>query len=168
MAATRRRSRSHPMTPLRTVALLGVPLDHNSSFLRGPAEGPAAIRAALHCGAANLAAESGVDFASPGLLVDAGDVPITEGADCFAAIRAAAAAELARGRRLLSLGGDHSITSALVAAHEEVFAQLSVLQFDGPGPVRGSRATAPHTPVRSRASWSAAAYASWCRSASAR
>ena len=130
MAAARCRSRSHPMTPLRTVALLGVPLDHNSSFLRGPAEGPAAIRAALHCGAANLAAESGVDFASTGLLVDAGDVPITEGADCFAAIRAAAAAELARGRRLLSLGGDHSITSALVAAHEEIFAQLSILHFD--------------------------------------
>jgi agmatinase len=115
---------------MNCVALLGVPLDHNSSFLRGPAEGPAAIRAALHCGAANLAAESGVDFGTAGLLVDAGDVAITEGADCFEAIRTAAATELAAGRRLLGLGGDHSITSALVAAHEAVFPQLSILHFD--------------------------------------
>jgi arginase len=114
----------------RSVALLGVPLDHNSSFLRGPAEGPAAIRAALHCGAANLSSESGVDFGTHGLLVDAGDVAIIEGADCYDAIRAAAGGELASGRRLLSLGGDHSITSALVAAHEEVFPQLSILHFD--------------------------------------
>jgi agmatinase len=118
------------MSQPRAVALLGVPLDHNSSFLRGPAEGPAAIRAALHSGAANLSAESGVDFESGGLLLDAGDVAIDEGADCFAAIRAAAATELAGGRRLLSLGGDHSITSALVAAHEELFPQLSILHFD--------------------------------------
>ena len=118
------------MTRARTVSLLGVPLDHNSSFLRGPAEGPAAIRAALYCGAANLSSESGVDFGSGDLLVDAGDVAITDGVDCFAAIHAAAAAEIARGHRLLSLGGDHSITSALVAAHEEVFPQLSILHFD--------------------------------------
>jgi arginase len=115
---------------MNRVALLGVPLDHNSSFLRGPAEGPAAIRAALHSGAANLAAESGVDFGSAGLLSDAGDVAITEGADCFEAIRTAAATQLAAGGRLLALGGDHSITSALVAAHEAVFPQLSILHFD--------------------------------------
>jgi arginase len=112
--------------PVRTVALLGVPLDHNSSFLRGPAEGPAAIRAALHCGAANLTSESGAS----GIFVDAGDVAIAEDTDCFGVIRAAAAAELAGGRRLLTLGGDHSITSALVAAHEEVYPQLSILHFD--------------------------------------
>ncbi len=118
------------MSPPRILALLGVPLDHNSSFLRGPSEGPAAIRAALYCGAANLSAESGVDFESGGTLVDAGDVPITDGADCFAAIRMAATAELAAGRRLMSLGGDHSVTSPLVAAHEEIFPDLSILHFD--------------------------------------
>ncbi len=102
----------------RPVAILGVPLDHNSSFLRGPAEGPAAIRAALHCGAANLTSESGVNFAVPGLLVDAGDVAIVDGAESFEVIRLAAQRQLHSGLRLLSLGGDHSVTSALVAAHE--------------------------------------------------
>ena len=130
MAAAGRRGSSCGMRQPRTVALLGVPLDHNSSFLRGPAEGPAAIRTALHCGAANLSSESGVDFEAGGLLLDAGDVDVIEGADCFTAIRAAAAAQLARGHRLLSLGGDHSITSALVAAHEDAFPQLSILHFD--------------------------------------
>lgn len=117
-------------TALHAIALLGVPLDHNSSFLRGAAAGPAAIRAALHSGAANLAAESGVDFATQALWADAGDVAIQDGADCFAVIHAAAAAQLATGRRLLSLGGDHSITSALVAAHEDRYRQLSILHFD--------------------------------------
>ncbi len=118
------------MRELHTVALLGVPLDHNSSFLRGPAEAPAAIRTALHCGAANLSSESGVDFGVDGLLVDAGDVAIVEHTDCFDAIRCAAAREIAAHRRVLSLGGDHSITSALVAAHEEKYPQLSILHFD--------------------------------------
>jgi arginase len=118
------------MNELHAVALLGVPLDHNSSFLRGPAQAPAAIRAALHCGAANLSSESGVDFGTAGLLVDAGDVSIDEHADCFEAIRAAAAARIAAGYRVLSLGGDHSISSALVAAHEEQYPQLSILHFD--------------------------------------
>ena len=44
-----------------TVKLLGVPYDAHSSFLRGPAEAPTAIREALSCGSANWYTELGVD-----------------------------------------------------------------------------------------------------------
>jgi len=33
---------------LRTICLIGAPTDCNSSYLRGPAQAPARIRAALH------------------------------------------------------------------------------------------------------------------------
>jgi arginase family enzyme len=44
------------------VALLGVPWDAHSSFLRGPALAPRQIRAALHSSAMNLCAENGHDL----------------------------------------------------------------------------------------------------------
>ena len=40
-----------------SVAFLGIPLDENSSYLRGPALAPGRIREALHIGSANLCTE---------------------------------------------------------------------------------------------------------------
>ena len=45
-----------------TIAVLGIPFDANSSFLRGPALAPARIREALHSGAMNFSTEDGVDL----------------------------------------------------------------------------------------------------------
>ena len=56
------------------VAVLGVPLDHNSSFIRGPRNGPAAIRRALLEGATNMTSESGVDLDVDDRWCDWGDV----------------------------------------------------------------------------------------------
>ena len=56
------------------VRLIGLPTDSHSSFLRGPAQAPAAIRAALASDHMNLAAESGEDI----VLDDAGDLPLDE------------------------------------------------------------------------------------------
>ena len=65
--AARRRPSRNSSTPTPedepvTVKLLGVPYDANSSFLRGPALAPSAIRAALTCGSANWCTESGIDL----------------------------------------------------------------------------------------------------------
>ena len=59
-----------------SVALLGIPWDENSSYLRGAAEAPARIRQVLHCGASNLCAEDGTDLARDDSLFDAGDVEL--------------------------------------------------------------------------------------------
>jgi agmatinase len=102
-----------------TVKLLGVPYDAHSSFLRGPALAPAAIRAALTCGSANWCTESGLDLdpATNTDWADIGDVDVPEdGPGAVAAIRTAAIAAIADGSRLLSIGGDHMVTWPLVQA----------------------------------------------------
>ncbi len=117
-----------------TVKLLGVPYDANSSFLRGPALAPSAIRAALTCGAANWCTESGLDLdpaINVGNWIDIGDLDVPDaGPDAVDAIRAAAAAALADGSSLLSLGGDHLVTWPLVQAVTERIDGLTIVHFD--------------------------------------
>lgn len=116
-----------------TVKLLGVPYDANSSFLRGPALAPSAIRAALMCGAANWCTESGLDL-DPAInddWVDLGDLDVPDaGPDAVDAIRAAAAAARGDGSSLLSLGGDHMVTWPLVQAVTERIDGLTIVHFD--------------------------------------
>jgi agmatinase len=115
----------------KLIALLGVPLDHNSSFLRGPSEAPAVIRRALRCGAANCFAENGVDIDAPGLLIDAGDVRIIDGDPaCREEIEASVTRQLLQGRRVLALGGDHSITHPIMSAYAAAGQRAHILHFD--------------------------------------
>src|SRR5688572_10922218 len=48
--------------PSEMIALLGIPLDKNSSFLTGAAEAPAKIREAFRSDSANSFTESGIDL----------------------------------------------------------------------------------------------------------
>lgn len=74
---------------IATPTLLGVPWDRSSSYLRGAAAAPAAIRAALRCAAGNSFTESLRDLAMPGSSIagtpvegtwaDAGDLELPEG-----------------------------------------------------------------------------------------
>lgn len=116
----------------RGVALLGIPLDENSSYLRGCASGPARIREVIASGSSNLCAEDGTDVGSDPRFVDVGDVDVerTTGAASIAAIEAAGAALLGAGARVLSVGGDHSVTYPLVRAYARQYPGLSLLHFD--------------------------------------
>jgi agmatinase len=95
------------------VTLLGVPSDVNSSFLRGPARAPAAIRAHLASGVSNLFAEDGTDLSAPGLFADAGNVAIAETPADLDAIADAAGAIFRQGAGLF-LGGDHFVSWPLL------------------------------------------------------
>lgn len=113
--------------------LLGIPFDAASSFQRGPALAPAAIRQALVNPSSNTATEEGFDVAAPGVLEDAGDVtwrPDAEPAEVRAAIEAAVSELLDAGRTPLVLGGDHSITYPVVRAVAARHAGLGILHFD--------------------------------------
>jgi arginase len=114
-----------------TFCLLGIPSDHNSSFERGAAAGPAAIRAALWSDRGNLASELGPEVGVDLMITDAGDVPISgDNARDDAAIIEQAAA-LHRQRHIpLALGGDHAVTLPLVAAAAAVHGPLSILHID--------------------------------------
>jgi arginase len=92
------------------VAVVGLPWDEQSSFLRGAALAPARIREVLHDGSANLCTEQGTDLhVTPGW-TDVGDVALTTGPTVLAEIEAAIDALVERGARVLSLGGDHAVT----------------------------------------------------------
>lgn len=120
-------SSSHP----GTVAILGVPLDENSSYMRGPAKAPDLIREALYCDSANLWTENGLDLGIPGVIEDMGNVSLTEGdPESFAKIEAAADAVLATGKPLVSLGGDHSVAYPLLRALSKRHPKLTVVHFD--------------------------------------
>lgn len=110
-------------------AIIGIPWDEHSSYLRGPAEAPPLIREAFACESANLWSESGVDFgASP--MHDAGDVELLAGVTALAKIEASLAELLDRGYAPISLGGDHAITYPILRAFAKHHPRLSLLHFD--------------------------------------
>lgn len=116
------------LTP--TFHLIGLPTDCNSSFARGPAAAPQAIRAALWSDRGNLAAEDGLEIGHDFMLEDRGDLPLTETAGDDAIIRAAVAESLGVGAIPLLLGGDHAVSFPVVAAIAAQHGPVNILHFD--------------------------------------
>ena len=114
----------------RHLAFVGVPWDEGSSFLRGPAAGPAAIRRALASPSANWSTEAGRDLSAEPRMVDAGDLLISEGPGAVNDITSGMGAILATGARVIACGGDHAVTFPLVQAHAAVHGPLSILHLD--------------------------------------
>jgi agmatinase len=117
------------MTATSVPALLGIPLDAYSSYLRGAGEAPAKIREALRSNASNMWTELGVDLGAVGAYEDAGDLDF-EDKNAFALIEARVAALIEQGKRPVSLGGDHSISYAIVKAFARQYPELTIFHFD--------------------------------------
>lgn len=113
-----------------TPTLIGIPFDGASSFLRGAAAAPAAIRRELASEAGNGVSEALIDLRAPGALIDAGDVALTPHGEPPTQITDAILGVLARDGRPISLGGDHSITFPIVRAMRTHWPTLTILQFD--------------------------------------
>ncbi len=113
-----------------TVAVVGLPFDENSSFMRGPASAPPRIREALHSGSANLCAENGIDLESRKDWVDLGDLLLPSGPEAFRTIEVMIGRLLDKDIRVVSLGGDHSISYPVVRAYSRKYPGLTVLHFD--------------------------------------
>ena len=112
-----------------TISLLGFAWDASSSHARGAALGPAVVRAVLGSDISNDYSISGVDTRAviservfPDLSEDA--------AQARDQITQAIAAALARGRKPLSLGGDHSITFPILRAMRARYGPINVLHVD--------------------------------------
>lgn len=118
------------MKPL--IHLIGVPTDINSSFERGAAQAPAAIREALWSDRGNLSTASGLEIGTDINLVDRGDLVLGD-IDSIAddtVITSAIADTMAEGAVPLSLGGDHAVTFPLVAALAAKHGPVTILHFD--------------------------------------
>ena len=113
------------------IAVLGVPFDEKSSYLRGAAGGPAAIRRASTGKCYNEYSELGVNLAEETVLVDLGDVDTSGDVDkTFSLIEKAVAGILAKGAVPAVLGGDHSITYPVLKAFGRAGKTIDVLHFD--------------------------------------
>ncbi len=116
--------------PRDGVVLLGLPTDEASSAERGSAEGPGALRRALYSEASNLTTENGIDLGAEQRFADRGDLDLPGGAATRQAIEAALAACLEAGNRVVSIGGDHSVTYPILRAYTERWEELTVVQID--------------------------------------
>ena len=110
--------------------LIGLPTDVNSSFERGAAAGPAAIREALWSDRGNAAAENGLEMGVDFTIEDAGDLPLRDEPEDDALIRAAVAEALEAGATPICLGGDHSVTFPIVQAIAAHHGPVDILHID--------------------------------------
>jgi arginase len=115
-----------------SVTLIGVPWDEQSSFMRGAAAAPDAIRHALNSPSSNMSTETGDELVWNQNFVDAGDVQIPRGDPVAAATAIANEVDrlLTSGATVLALGGDHAVTLPIVRAHASRYAPLSILHLD--------------------------------------
>ncbi|RMF22754.1 MAG: agmatinase [Bacteroidetes bacterium] len=111
------------------IRLIGLPWDRSSSYLQGAALAPGRIREALHDGASNYWTEGLVNPIEDPRFRDLGDFPVKE----YLEIEQVAENLLSQGIRLLTLGGDHSITYPLMRAHARHFQDFDILQIDAHG-----------------------------------
>ncbi len=112
------------------LVLLGVPFDDYSSYMKGTAEAPPKIREAFYSEWSNTFSENGIDTAGSDVLVDAGDIEFKEESGKYWQIEEAVINIINKDARLLSLGGDHSITYPIVKALSNKYSKMNILQFD--------------------------------------
>lgn len=118
------------MSALPVIDLIGLPSDSNSSFERGPAMAPAAIRRALWSDRGNLACEDGQEIGIDFELRDRGDLWLNEDAADDAVIADAVRAAIQSGAVPLALGGDHAITHPAVRGIHAEHGPVTILHFD--------------------------------------
>ncbi|MBN2199085.1 MAG: agmatinase [Candidatus Aminicenantes bacterium] len=113
------------------IAVLGVPYDAKSSYLRGAALGPKAIREASTGLSTNEFTEKNVNLELDTVMSDLGDVQVEGDYErVSAAIQSALEPVLAKGAAPIVLGGDHSVTYPVVKAVARKYAALDILHFD--------------------------------------
>jgi agmatinase len=127
------------------VAILPVPFEATTTYVKGTRRGPEAIINASH-NVELYDEELGRETYKDGIAtlppVAVADLPFDQAAERIAA---AARQVLADGKLLVSLGGEHSITPPLVDACASVAGRLTVLQLDAHSDLRDSYGGTPNS-----------------------
>ena len=123
-----RRAKTSALKP-GNIALIGMPFDDHSSFLKGPAKAPPLIIEAIESDSANYFTEDLMDLADHPDVCWLGNVPLQDYFD----IEVIIAEILKRGAIPFSIGGDHSITYPILRAMSASYSSLSILHFDAHG-----------------------------------
>ena len=112
------------------ISLLGINWDGNSSFSKGPSLAPDVIRKALYEGSLNRGTENGCSIANNHNWQDSGNLNLTTADPFVHTIEAWITQRLKQGERVLTLGGDHSITYPIIRAYARQFSQLTIVHLD--------------------------------------
>lgn len=110
---------------MHKIGVQGIAYDEKSSFLKGAAEAPSEIRKTLYNGSSNLFSENGVNL-TDFQYVDHGDFTINDYFD----IESITSQNLKITDRILTLGGDHSITYPVVKAVVSKHSSIDILHID--------------------------------------
>ena len=113
-----------------SVAVVGVPYDEQSSFMKGPAKAPPQIREAFNSDSTNKCTESGLDLSQQTHFFDLGDLVLKKGLNALGYIENIYQELLGKQVRVLSLGGDHAVTLPIIQAYEKHYSNLNILHFD--------------------------------------
>jgi len=126
------------------VVILPVPVDRTTSYTSGTRNGPREIlEASSHMELWDE--EVGADVHGIGIYtLPPMELPFGEMAPVMEEIRRVASEILSRGKFLVTLGGEHSITPPLVAAAADAFKGVSVLQIDAHADLRDCYMGTPH------------------------
>ncbi|MFC2102392.1 agmatinase [Bacteroidota bacterium] len=110
---------------MKKIIIQGINYDEKSSFHKGAALAPPIIIETLHSDALNRFAENGVPIDNPAI-EDRGDFEISD----YFEIETITRKHLEGGCRILTLGGDHSITFPILKAYHEKYPKLDILHID--------------------------------------
>jgi agmatinase len=113
-----------------TIAVLGIPFDENSSFLRGPALAPPRIQESFYSPSSNLWTENQIDLGANQAWRFIGSLEFAADEPAFKQIENTLDELLSRKVRVISLGGDHSIAYPILQAYAKAYPGLNVLQLD--------------------------------------
>ena len=109
---------------MNKIVVQGICFDEKSSFQHGPKLAPPLIREALYNGSMNLYSELGVSIES--CYQDKNDFEIQEYFD----IEQITLKHLEGNSKILTLGGDHSITYPIIKAFKKKYQKFDILHID--------------------------------------
>jgi len=114
------------------IKLIGIPYDGNSSYKKGSASAPSRIRLMDTEGSANRFCENGVEIVEGENYIDLGDLTFLDDNPewVYRKIKQTILNELTPRDKIISLGGDHSVSFPVIEAHTNMYKNLNVLHFD--------------------------------------
>lgn len=114
------------------VKIIGVPFDANSSFLKGPSYAPQRIRLMDKEGSANSFSESGLEVKENHNYQDCGDILFkdTNPKKAFNTIKNKISSLLRENNKVISIGGDHSVSYPIISAFADKYEKINILHLD--------------------------------------
>ena len=110
--------------------VLGIPFDRSSSFMSGPALAPPRILEALTSESTNMWTENGIDIEEEFEWQILDSINSLDNRNAFRQIERKVGKLIDQKVKVISLGGDHSITYPITRAYAKQYRNLNIVQFD--------------------------------------